>query len=182
MNCKDWCLLRFKELSPEVRFKNGLNVFTKNRLDCTDFYSNGNVRGFDYFQNPKGMLFITKSNPINYVECDSRRIQDYSITKNGFNISSLIQDNPEKPCFSYGYPMKNKNWGKKKDKPNPLFNFRDDLFLFISDSSNNDLDVIIIPNKRNLAHQYYVKLWQGDLNQEIEFLRKNSQPFFNYSK
>lgn len=186
MENKDWLYYKYSELSAEIRIQNNLKPTTKNRLDCTSFYSTGfDLRGIDFFANEKGMLFFNLSEPRDFVHSDSRRMAEKALTKtvkkDNYNYSSIYIDNPDQPNYGYGYPAKSKLLGKDKQKANPMYAFRDDLYLFIINEDYTEIECIIIPYKRNLSHQYFVKLWQGELDEQIEFFRMNSNVFYDYN-
>ena len=70
--------------------------------------------------------------------------------------------------------------GRKKDKPNPLFAFRNDLYLFIINSDYTEIEILIIPGQKNLWNTYYFKIIQGEFDEVIHNLRANAITFFDY--
>jgi len=44
---------------------------------------------------------------------------------------------------------------------NPLFKFRNDGYLFINNKNYSEIELLVIPNGRNLISSYYQKIIDG---------------------
>ncbi len=185
MNIKEWCYFKFQELTPEIRTKNKMKPDTKNRLDCVSAYTpNIDLRGLTFFVNNKNQMYLYKTPAREISKADLKRQASWMLTghANGLsiNLSSIFIDVPEYPQYAYGNPPYQKMIGRGK-KPNPLFSFRNDLYLFILNSDYTEIELIIIPEQKNLWNQYYIKLIQGEFTDVIKHLRENASAFFDYS-
>lgn len=181
MKTNDWFYFRFEELSSEIRIRNNLKPDTKNRLDCTKFVApEENLRGLTFFVNNKGMLYFNRT-PVNKIcKANIQRQAALMLTGLSINLTSVYIENIDYPEYAFGNPPYSHMLGKKKRKPNPLFTFRNDLYLFITNKDYSLLEMIIVPNLKNYWTSYYIKLYQGELNQAIDDLRKRAEPFFDY--
>jgi hypothetical protein len=179
MKTDNWIYLKLKELPIDVRINNNLKPETKNRLDCILFNGKG-LRGFDFFSNNKGQLFFYKSPAKDIIKSDLKRKAVWMLTSRNVNISSMYIDIPEHPQYAYGNPPYSQMLGSKKDKPNPFYLYRNDLYLFLINSDYSEIEIIIIPEQKNLWNTYYFKLIHGEFSEQIELLKKDSKPFFDY--
>lgn len=170
---------KFILLPDEVKSLN--KIKSESRLDCicfTDKFT-GNYKGLTFFVNSKGQFFLYKSMPDNFIESDKKRIAEWSLTSKSINLSSIYIEDIEHSEIGYGYPNPNKFIGKNK-KPNPLFEFRNDGYLFMMNKDLSELELFIIPDGRNLIRSYYQRLKNGGLDDEIKELRNQSKLFFDY--
>lgn len=181
MITKNWIYLKLQELTPEIRLNNKLKPETKNRLDCvTANIPDNNLRGMSYFINKRGQMFFNKTLAKDIVKADLKRQAVWMLTGKSINISSLYIDIPEYPQYSHGNPPHAEIIGRKKPRPNPFLLFRNDLFLFIINSDYTVIELIIIPEQKNLWNTYYLKLIQGEFDELIQNLRNNASTFFDY--
>src|ERR1019366_1606758 len=114
-------------LPDEVKAQNKIKVGAiVPRLDCIAIA--GNYKGLEAFVNAKGQMFFYLIPAKEIVETHRKRYAEYCLTGGAsLNFGSIYKD-LEYPEIAYSYPNKNPFIGKDK-KPNPLFPFRDDLYL-----------------------------------------------------
>lgn len=165
-------------LPDEIRAKN--KIKSKARLDCisyTDLQSGG-YKGLTIFVNHKGQLFFYKTPAREFVNADSKRVAEWSLTWGSLNFSSIYCEDLDFPQYGYGYP--NAKRFLSNGKENPLFTFRNDAYLFIMNKDYSQIELLIIPDGRNLVSGYYQRLIDDGLNDEIEYLRNEAKSFYDY--
>ncbi len=165
-------------LPDEVRAAN--KIRSKARLDCiffTDMVA-GNYKGLTNFVNHKGQLFFYKTPCRDFVNTDSKRLSEWSLTGNGLNFSSIYIDDLDFSEIGYGYP--NAKRLLSNGSPNPLFEFRNDGYLFTINKDYSEIELLIIPDGRNLISSYYQKLIDGGFDDELAGLRKEAKKFYQY--
>jgi len=178
MNTSNWIYYKFLDLPAEPRQR--FNIKSPNRLDCISANNPQDYKGLTFFVNGKGQLYLYKTPAKNISRSDPRRRADWALTGKSINLTSLFIDLPDYPQYAYGYGPYSQYLGKKKDKPNPLYAFRNDLYLFILNADYSELEIIIIPDGKNLWNSFYLKLIQGEFDKQIDNLRDNAIPFFDY--
>jgi hypothetical protein len=157
-------------------------IRSKARLDCivfTDMVAGG-YKGLTFFVNDKrhkGQLFFYKTSCRDFVNTDSKRLAEWSLV-NGVNFSSIYIDDIDFPEIGYGYP--NANRLLTNGSPNPLFEFRNDGYLFLIKKDYSEIELLVIPDGRNLISSYYQKLIDGGFDDEIRQLRQPAKPFYQY--
>ena len=112
------------------------------------------------------------------VYTDIKRLAEWSLTGNGLNFSSIYIDDLDFPEIGYGYP--NANRLLSNGSPNPLFEFRNDGYLFLINKDYSEIDLLIIPDGRNLISSYYQKLIDGGFDDEVRQLRQQAKIFYQY--
>ena len=168
-------------LPDDVRAAN--KIRSKARLDCTSFTDMvaGGYKGLTFFVNDKrhkGQLFFYKTPCRDFVNTDSKRLAEWSLTGNGLNFSSIYIDDTDFPEIGYGYP--NANRLLSKGSKNPLFEFRNDGYLFLINKDYSEIELLIIPDGRNLISSYYQKLIDGGFDDELKNLRQQAKDFYKY--
>lgn len=167
-------------LPDEVRAAN--KIRSKARLDClffTDMVA-GNYKGLTNFVNHKGQLFFYKTPCRDFVNTDSKRIAEWSLTGNGLNFSSIYIDDLDFTELGYGYPNANRHLSNGKE--NPLFEFRNDGYLFLINKDYSEIELLVIPDGRNLLSSYYQKMIDGGFDDEIRQLRHQGKAFYQYDE
>jgi hypothetical protein len=165
-------------LSEKVKTAN--KIKSKARLDCT-FYSNleeKNYEGLTNFVNNKGQLFFYRTPCRDFINTHSKRIADWSLTGGGLNFSSIYIDDLDYPEIGYGYP--NANRLLSNGKTNPLFEFRNDGYLFLINKDYSIIELFVIPGGRNLINSYNQKMIDGGFDDEVLRLRQNAKRFYPY--
>lgn len=170
---------RFIVLPDEVRILN--KIKSESRLDCICFTDKvtGNYKGLTYFVNSKGQFFLYKTMPESFIEAEKKRISEWSLTSKSINISSIYIEDIEHSEIGYGYPNPKRCIGKNKE-PNPLYDFRNDGYLFLMNKDLTEIELFIIPDGRNLIRSYYQKLKDGGFDAEVRELRNQAKLFYNY--
>lgn len=167
---------KFQNLPDAVKRAN--NFKSKQRLDCIEFVSKDDYKGLDAFvSKDKFFLYLTACKQ--FVSSNTKRIAEYSLTGKGLNLSSIYIDDLDNIEFGYGYPNPNRFIGKDK-KPNPLFPFRNDAYLFKVNADYSEIELFVIQDGRHLINSYYQILIDGGFDEEIELLRKQARQYFNY--
>jgi hypothetical protein len=167
---------KFIALSDDVKAAN--KIRSKKRLDCVLFTDKVNYNGLTNFVNDKGQLFLYKTECNNFINADKKRMAEWSLTGNELNLSSIYIDDADFIEYGYGYPNPNRTLGN--GKPNPLFEFRNDGYLFIMNNDYSEIEILIVKDGRNLISSYYHKLIDGGFDSLISEFRKQSIPFYNY--
>jgi len=167
-------------LPDEVRAAN--KIRSKARLDCISFTDklSGNYQGLTNFVNFKGQLFFYKTACRDFVNTDSKRLSEWSLTGSGLNFSSIYIDDIDCPEIGYGYP--NANRLLSNGSQNPLFEFRNDGYLFLINKDYSEIELLVIPDGRNLISSYYQKMIDGGFDDEVRELRKQSKVFYQYDR
>ncbi len=159
--------------------KEANKIRSKKRLDCISFNDQiGNYQGLTNFVNSKGQLFLYKTECRQFVETDSKRIAEWSLTGNGLNLSSIYIEDLEFPEIGYGYP--NANRLLKDGSINPMFEFRNDGYLFILNKDFSEIEILILPDARNLIGSHYQKFIDSGYDDQIREMRKQAITFYQY--
>jgi len=169
---------KFELLSEDIRASN--KIRSKARLDCVSFTDIviGGYGRLTNFVNSKGQLFFYKTSCRNFVNADSKRFAEWSLTNNSQNLSSIYIDDLDYPEIGYGYP--NAQRLLSNGNPNPQFPFRNDGYLFLLNKDYTEIELLIIPDGRNLISSYYQKMIDGGFDDIIRELRKQAKPFYQY--
>lgn len=165
-------------LPEEVRATN--KIRSKARLDCVSYTDRmaGGYKGLTNFVNSKGQLFFYKTPCREFVNTDSRRLAEWSLTNDGQNLSSIFIDDVDFPEVGYGYP--NPNRLLSNGRPNPLFAFRNDGFLFLNNEDYSEIELFVVADGRNLINSYYQRLIDGGFDEEVKQLRNEAKVFYEY--
>ena len=169
---------KFEALPNDVKVLN--KIRSKARIDCTKYIDNvqGGYKGLTFFVNHKRQLFFYKTPAKDFVNTDNRRLAEWALTGEGLNLSSIYIDDIDFPEYGHGQP--NANRLLKNGTPNPLFEFRNDGYLFIMNKDYSQIELLIIPDGRNLIHSYYQKLIDGGFDDELKELRLKAVNFYQY--
>lgn len=165
-------------LPDEVRTAN--KIRSKARLDCiafTDLVAGG-YKGLTNFVNSKGQLFLYKTPAREFIHSDSKRLAEWSLTNNSINLSSIYIEDFDFPEFGYGYP--NAKRLLSNGSINPLFDFRNDGYLFLINADYSEIELLVIPDGRNLITGYYQRLIDGGFDVEIKKMREQARPYCRY--
>lgn len=165
---------KFVMLSDTV--KTSHKIKSKARLDCISFA--GNYQGLTNFVNSKGQLFFYKTPARDFVNTDSKRLAEWSLTNSSLNLSSIYIEDMDCPEIGYGYPNAKRLLSNGSE--NPLFPFRNDGYLFIINRDYSEIELLIIPDGRNLISSYYQKMIDGGFDDEIRELKKQAKTFYRY--
>lgn len=165
----------FETLPDEVKAQN--KIKSQNRLDCISYA--GNYKGLTNFVNYKGMLYFFKTPCRDFVKANSKRRSEWSLTNNSMNLTSIYIEGFNNSEFGYGYP--NAKPKLSNGELNPLYQYKNDGYLFILNPDYSQIELLIIENGRNLINQYYQNLLDGEFTSEINQLRIEAKPFHNYS-
>ena len=169
---------KFAVLPEEVKAAN--KIKSKARLDCiafTDMVAGG-YKGLTNFVNHKGQLFFYKTPCREVINTDSKRLAEWSLTGNGYNFSSIYSDDLDFPEIGYGYP--NANRLLSNGSTNPLFEFRNDAYLFLINKDYSEIELFVVLDGRNLIGSYYQKMIDGGFDDEIRQLRQQAKIFYQY--
>lgn len=155
-------------------------IKSKARLDCTSFTDMvaGGYKGLTNFVNSKGQMFFYKTPCRDFINTDSKRLAEWSLTGNGLNVSSIYIDDTDFPEIGYGYP--NANRLLKDGSQNPLFQFRNDGYLFLLNQDYTEIELFVIPDGRNLISSYYQKMIDGGFDDDVKRLREQAKVFYSY--
>jgi len=101
-----------------------------------------------------------------------------SLTNNSLNFSSIYIEDYDFPEYGYGYP--NAKRLLSNGSINPQFEFRNDGYLFVINKDYSEIEILIIPDGRNLISGYYQRLIDGLFDDDLKRLRNQSKSFFQY--
>lgn len=161
-------------LTDELKTLNKIRI--KARLDC--IASAGNYLGLTNFVNKKGELFFYKTPCREFIESNSKRTAEWSLTNDSRNFSSIYFEDFD--ILEYGYGYLNPNLRFNNGKSNPLHSFRNDGYLFIINKDYTEIEVLRLVEGRNLISHYYQHLIDGFFDIEIQRLRLEAKPFYPY--
>ncbi|WP_162051497.1 hypothetical protein [Pontibacter pamirensis] len=161
-----------------ARLKAQHSIKSKARLDCVAYSNPSGYTGLTDFVNGKGQMFIYKIPAREVIKSNRKRLAEWSLTNGKINLSSLYIEDVDFPEYGYGYP--NANRLLSNGNSNPLFFFRNDCYLFITNKEISSIEVLVIPEGRNLVNAYYQRLIDGDLDKELHSHRERAKPFFDY--
>lgn len=161
-------------LSDEVKALN--KIRSKARFDCIKYA--GNYNGMTNFVNNHGQLFFYKTPCREFVETQSKRVAEWSLTNNSLNFSSIYIEDLDFLEYGYGYP--NSKPRLSNGEVNPLFPYKNDGYLFIVNKDYTQIEILIISDGRNLISHYYQHLIDGGFDTEIELFRNEAKPFHEY--
>lgn len=166
---------RFEQLSDEVKSANGIR--SKARVDCVKYA--GNYTGLTNFVNSKGQLFFYLSPAREIISTDIKRIADWSLTNNSQNLSSIYIEDLDYCQYGFGYC--NANRLLSGGKPNPMVQYKNDGYLFMVNSDYTVIELLIVPDGRNLISLHYQKLIDGGYDSEIKDLRDEARQHYSYA-
>lgn len=101
------------------------------------------------------------------------------MSNNNLNLSSIYIEDFDCSEYGYGYPNKNPFISKDR-KPNPLFEYSNDSYLFIINKDYTEIEILVIADGRNLISYYYQNLIDGHFDIELKELRRQAKPFYPY--
>jgi hypothetical protein len=95
--------------------------------------------------------------------------------KGSVNFSSVYLGNLKigETLIGYGEPPQTKELGGKKKQPNPFFDNRADGYLFVVSPDLKTIEILIVPQGRQLIRGYAAKLADGQSNEALNELRKS---------
>jgi len=161
-------------LPDEVKTQN--KIRSKARLDCIAYA--GNYKGLTNFVNKQGQLFFYKTPCREFIEAQTKRVAEWSLTNSSLNFSSIYIEDFDFLEYGYGYP--NAKPRLSNGEPNPLHPFKNDGYLFIVNKDYTEIEILILPDGRNLISHYYQHLIDGYFDAEIQRLRAEAKPYFEY--
>jgi hypothetical protein len=164
----------FENMAEDVKKANGIRA--AQRLDCTQI--SGIYEGLDAFKNKKGIIYLFPTETNDFVECDGKRIATMALTNGTLNLSSLYIENLDFPQFAYGYP--NARPKLRDGSPNPLLPYRQDGYLFLTDTDLKRVELFVIEGGRNYIREAYSRFIDGELDTDIERLRASARPLYKY--
>jgi len=171
--------LKFVMLLDEVKVLNKIRKgLTRRDCICTANLDDLNKHGLMNFVNRSGQLILYKTAPRDFVKADRSRRSEWSLTGNNLNFSSVYNEDLNYQEYGYGNPNANKFIGN--GILNPMYEFRTDGYLFIVNKDWTEVEILIIPEGRNLISSYYQILIEGGYDELIQNFRKDAKPFYNY--
>jgi hypothetical protein len=176
------CYLKMQQLPDVVKSANGIKPGAKiPRLDCVAMA--GYYEGLEPLISSKGQLKFYLSQTRGIINSsDQRRAGYFLMGDHSINFSSIFQQKfdiaDQNKCFSFGEP--NSNETLKGGKPNPMFNFCEDGYLFIHTADFTELEILIIAKGRYLIQGCLKKLANGGYDEALQAMREQAKPIFNY--
>jgi hypothetical protein len=165
-------------LPDEAKTKHKIKLEAKvKRFDCIRF--SGYYKGIEPFLSPKGMLFMYCQKANTMVNASDERLTDYVLQSNSLNFSSIYPLlTPEFTGFAYGEPNNKKHLSN--GKPNPIYEFKNDGFLFIINPDYTKIELLIIESSRYTIQGYLKQLANGEFDEALQQMRATAKPFYEY--
>ncbi|GAA4434246.1 hypothetical protein GCM10023188_24960 [Pontibacter saemangeumensis] len=167
---------KYETLPDVVKAQHGIR--SKARLDCTAYTNLTGYTGLTDFVSLKGQIYLFKIPAREFVRANSKRLAEWALSNGKLNLSSIYFEDIDYPEYGYGYPNANRLLGNGSN--NPLFPYRNDCYLFITNADITQVEILVIMNGRNLVPGYYQCLINGDIDRELQSLRMQAKPFFDY--
>jgi hypothetical protein len=132
----------------------------------------GYFKPLDALKNAGGeiVMYCQRNDKCNRNSTAETRLQ----CKGSVNFSSVYLDNLNRETLiGYGEPPQTAKL--KGDKANPFFDNRSDGYLFIVAPDKSTIEILIIPDGRQLIKGYAGMLADGLLNEALNELRKSAK-------
>lgn len=169
---------KFASLSDEV--KQAHKIKSKQRIDCISHSHTlkAPYTGLNPFKNASGQIALYKTPARDIITANTKRLAEWSLSNGSLNLSSLYIEDMDFPGLAYGYP--NAKPKLSNGQRNPLFEYRNDGYLFVFNPDLTEIEMLIIQDGRNLIGSYYQLLIDGALDEQIQELRESATPYFLY--
>lgn len=169
---------KFAALSDEL--KQAHKIKSKARIDCIAHAHTLKepYTGLQAFQNKKCQIALYKTPAREIIAANSKRLAEWSLNNGSLNLSSIYIEDLDFPGIGYGYP--NAKPRLTNGERNPLFEFRNDGYLFLMNPDITELEMLIVQNGRNLIGSYYQLMIDGALDEQLQKLRERAAPYFIY--
>jgi hypothetical protein len=169
---------KFIVLPEEVRKQHKIRSLS--RIDCIAYTDTGlqELNGLTNFVNKKQQLAFYRTPAGEFVKANSSRIAQWALTGNELNFSSLFML-AQFPQFAWGCP--NSKVKLKGGGENPMAAFKSDGYLFLINSDFSEIEVLILPHCAHIIELLFQQLLDGNFDEQIELMRRQAKPFFNYS-
>lgn len=149
---------KFERLSDEERVAN--KVRSAVRLDCKKMA--GQSISIEQLKNAKGQLAVYPSPCREVVKSNPKRRAEVCLT-NGSNITSLFQDFSSSELFRYA-------WG----------DYANDGLLFLVNEDYTTIEMFVLPHTARIVQSQFDRFIDGGFDADIEHLRAEAKPFFEY--
>ncbi len=170
---------KFVMLSNELKERHKIKVGAViPRYDCVK--TAGNYEGMNPFINAKGMLMLYLMESDKVVKAEGKRLSEFVLKNSRLNFSSLYFEDISNPNICYGYP--NSNPLLANGNTNPLFRFRQDLYLIVMKEDFTGFELLVFKNQKGFASDYLQSLVSGEFDDVLTEMRNKSQTFFNYGE
>jgi hypothetical protein len=135
----------------------------------------GCFKPLDTLKSPKNeiVMYYQRNEKCNPNSTAETRLQ----CKGSINFSSVYLENLQigETLIGYGEPPQTKKL--KGSKQNPFFDNRADGYLFVVSPDLKTIEILIVPQGRQLIRGYAAKLADGQLNETLNELRKAAFPY-----
>ena len=162
------------ELKANHKIKVGASI---PRYDCISYA--GEYEGMDAFINGKGMFMLYLLESEKTIKANVKRLSEFVLKgSRSLNFTSLYFEDVQSPNLCYGYPN-----GKpmlSNGLPNPLFQFRADLYLISLKEDFTEFEVLVFKNQKGFASDYLQGLYNGEFEDILCEFRNNSKIFYKY--
>ena len=172
-------LVYFKLQSLPKEVKYYYKIKSEYRLDCVSQVGLKEYHGLDSCVSTEEHLYFYKTKASSFVNSDCSRIAEWSLTSSTkLNFSSIYLENIKYPQFGYGYP--NAKRLLRSGKPNPMFEYRHDGYLFIVNKDISEVEVLVVVGEKNLINIHYQILLDGGYDEELRRFRLSAKSFYDY--
>ena len=146
----------------------------------------GYFKPLQSIKNPKGeiVMFWQRNEKCNPNSKSETRLQCQLKGYGSLNFSSVYLENMKigEMLIGYGEPdsketlsKKDKKTGKVKEAHNPFYENRADGYLFIIVPDEKTIEILVVPQGRQLIRGYVQKLADRQLNEALNELRKSAK-------
>ena len=147
------------------------------RYDCINYA--GEYEGMDAFINGKGMFMLYLLESEKTIKANVKRLSEFVLKGiKSLNFTSMYFEDITSPNYCYGYPN-----GKpmlSNGTSNPLFAFRQDLYLILVKEDFTEFEILVFKNSKGFASDYLQNLINGEFDEELQEMRNEAKEFFRY--
>lgn len=169
---------KFEILSDELKERNKIKVGASvPRYDCTKY--SGDYEGIKAFTNAKGMFILYLMESDKVIRANEKRLSEFVLKGiKSLNFTSMYFEDITSPNYCYGYPN-----GKpmlSNGTSNPLFAFRQDLYLILVKEDFTEFEILVFKNSKGFASDYLQNLINGEFDEELQEMRNEAKEFYRY--
>jgi len=145
-------------------------------LDCKEATING-YDGLNCYINLKGHLSLYETTCCDF-DTNYKRTAEYVLGNGELQLSRIYIEDLDFPQYGFGFPDGNELLNNGTS--NPMYDFRDDGYLFHVNKDHSIIEVFIVRDGRHLITQYLQQMIDGLLDDEIISLKSYAITFYDY--
>ena len=164
---------RFENLPKTVKKLN--KIRSEKRVDCTHHFNPIQYKGLTNFVNKNEQIFFYVTDTTQF--SGNYQKSEVALTQSKYNFSSIISE-CEGCNIGYGYP--NPKFKLANGSINPLYNYRNDGYIFIHNDDYSKLELLVFPFKKDVIESIYNHIIDGYFDEQLEYIQGASKVFYNY--